>query len=77
MRIIGDVTGSATASNTLPLVALGDCSVETVRSAAYRNVRNADAILNMEAPTRVVSVLSLSTPVTTTVTGEAVEYAGR
>ncbi len=74
VEVLGDVKGSASASNVLLIITLGDNSIEKAKSDALRKVAGADDIINVEIDTHTHSVLGLFTTVTTTINGKAIKY---
>lgn len=74
IEILGDVKGSASASNVLLIVTLGDNSIEKAKADALRKIAGADDIINVEIDTQTHSILGIFTTVTTTINGKAIKY---
>lgn len=74
VQILGDVYGSATATDVLMLFSSGNCGIAAAKADALKNYPEADDILNMEVDTKHISLLSIFNAVTTEVRGKAVKY---
>ena len=74
VEILGNVKGSASASNVLLIVSLGNNSIEKAKADALSKISGADDIINIEVDTTTHSILGLFTTVTTTINGKAIKY---
>lgn len=74
MEVLGHVTGTATAVNTLFIVTAGDTGIAKAKANALKHHPGAEDIVNLEVDTDVHSILGLFTSVTTTISGKAIKY---
>ena len=77
VEVLGDVKGSASATNVLLVITLGDNGIEKAKMNALMKTPGADDIINIEVDSTTHSILGLFTTVTTTITGKAVKYKNK